>query len=290
MKKIFTFIAALAVAASVNAQQLYLIGDAPLGDGWKTEAPIPMNLAADGYTNSISVELTGGKWFAICTAPTATANDWDTMNGELRWAPSSNPSAPTKEQTNLASGEYQLYNGFEGTMYIGKGEWTLTVDARTMKLTVTSSQVGPIVDTYVVAGSSAELFGNTWAGEDDNNAMVKQADGTYKKTYDGVTLTAGDIMFKIVLNGGTWIPDGQGNDNVLNIPEDGTYNVVFTYDPAGDPSKEGLTTTAEATNTTGINEVKAAQTVPTVFYNLKGQRVNANTKGILIANGKKFIR
>lgn len=30
MKKIFTFIAALAVAASVNAQQLYINGDAPV--------------------------------------------------------------------------------------------------------------------------------------------------------------------------------------------------------------------------------------------------------------------
>ena len=47
---------------------------------------------------------------------------------------------------------------------------------------------------------------------------------------------------------------------------------------------------AVATSATGITEVKAAQTVPTVFYNLKGQRVNADTKGILIANGKKFIR
>ena len=53
---------------------------------------------------------------------------------------------------------------------------------------------------------------------------------------------------------------------------------------------EGLTTTGEATSTTGISLVKVSDSVPTVFYNLKGQRVNADTKGILIANGKKFIR
>lgn len=290
MKKIFTLFAAVAAFASVNAQQLYLIGDAPLANGWNTEAPVAMDLASDGYTNTKTVEITSGKWFAVCTGATETAGDWTKMNGELRWAPSSTPEAPVKEQTNLASGEYQLYNGFEGTMYIGKGEWTLTIDARTMKLTVKSSNDGPTEDAYVVAGSSAELFGNTWAGEDDANKMEKQSDGSYKKTYDGVSLTAGDIMYKIVFNGGTWIPDGTNNDNVLNIPEDGTYNVVFTYDPAGDPDKQGLTTTGEATSVTGISVTKVAQSVPTVYYNIAGQRVNANTKGILIANGKKFIR
>lgn len=206
------------------------------------------------------------------------------MNSGLRYAITQN-----KNVSITQSGNYQLITVSEGNFNLSPGEWTITVNASTMAATFTKK--GSVETFYHVTGGSAELFGATWGDAlTDANKMVKQADGTYKKTYDGVTLTAGDIMFKIVLNGGTWIPDGQGNDNVLNIPEDGTYNVVFTYDPAGDPSKEGLTTTAEATNTTGITEVKAAQSVPTVYYNLKGQRVNANTKGVLIANGKKFIR
>ena len=249
----------------------------------------PMTLAGDGYTNTVEVELTTGKYFAVCTK--AEASSWDEMNKtDIRWAPSSNPSAPTQEQTNLTAGEYQLYTGFEGTMYIPKGEWKITVDARTMKMKVESSSDTPTEDEYVIAGSSSELFGNTWSGDDSNNKMTKLADGSYEKVYSGVTLTMGDIAYKVVLNGGTWIPNGTGNDNILNIPEDGTYNVVFTYNPAGDPDLEGLTTTGEATSTTGISLVKVSDSVPTVYYNLKGQRVNADTKGILIANGKKFIR
>lgn len=249
----------------------------------------PMTLAGDGYTNTVEVELTTGKYFAVCTK--AEASSWDEMNKtDIRWAPSSNPSAPTQEQTNLTAGEYQLYTGFEGTMYIPKGEWKITVDARTMKMKVESSSDTPTEDEYVIAGSSSELFGNTWSGDDSNNKMTKLADGSYEKVYSGVTLTMGDIAYKVVLNGGTWIPDGQGNDLILAITEDGTYDVKFTYNPANDPNKEALTLDAVATSATGITEVKAAQTVPTVFYNLKGQRVNADTKGILIANGKKFIR
>ena len=75
MKKIFTLIATLAVAASVNAQQLYINGDAPVGNGWDISGLKPMTLAGDGYTNTIEVELTSGKYFAVCTK--AEASSWD---------------------------------------------------------------------------------------------------------------------------------------------------------------------------------------------------------------------
>ncbi|MFW5611373.1 MAG: nuclease, partial [Prevotella pectinovora] len=41
----------------------------------------------------------------------------------------------------------------------------------------------------------------------------------------------------------------------------------------------------------GINEINADKfDVNAPVYNLAGQRVNANAKGILIQNGKKFIK
>lgn len=46
-----------------------------------------------------------------------------------------------------------------------------------------------------------------------------------------------------------------------------------------------------STDVSGINEIKADKfEVNAPVYNLAGQRVNANAKGILIQNGKKFIK
>lgn len=173
-------------------------------------------------------------------------------------------------------------------MFLSIGKWTITVDARTMKMTVTSDKDTPTEDMFVVAGNSAELFGSEWNGEDNNNKMEKQTDGSYKKVYSNVNLSAGDIEYKIVKNGGTWIPDGMGNNNILSIPADDTYNVTFTIVPAEILDESVIT--GEATSTTGINSIEANKKVPTLFYNIAGQRVNADTKGVLITKGKKFMK
>lgn len=42
--------------------------------------------------------------------------------------------------------------------------------------------------------------------------------------------------------------------------------------------------------TTGISEINTSTTHSNVIFNLAGQRVNANAKGIVIMNGKKFVK
>ena len=41
---------------------------------------------------------------------------------------------------------------------------------------------------------------------------------------------------------------------------------------------------------TGINAIEADKTVNTPAYNVAGQRVSDNAKGLVIKNGKKVIR
>ena len=143
----------------------------------------------------------------------------------------------------------------------------------------------PAEASYYIAGSAEILDGNAWAVVNENK-MIKQDDGSYKLEKKGKELLAGtDYKFKLVKDGSEWIPNGTDNDAVLTVETDGVYDIVYTMT---EPVEGGYS--AVATASTGITEVKAAQTVPTVFYNLKGQRVNADTKGILIANGKKFVR
>jgi hypothetical protein len=44
-----------------------------------------------------------------------------------------------------------------------------------------------------------------------------------------------------------------------------------------------------AETTTGIKAVKVAEPENAPLYNLKGQRVNSDYKGLVIKNGKKYV-
>ena len=46
----------------------------------------------------------------------------------------------------------------------------------------------------------------------------------------------------------------------------------------------------EKSSTTGIDTIKATQNENAPIYNLAGQRVGKNYKGVVIQNGKKFIK
>jgi len=76
--------------------------------------------------------------------------------------------------------------------------------------------------------------------------------------------------------------DGGSANQVFSVDEDGTYDVTFVFLL----ETKSLSATGE---TTGINmvSVKAAKSAP--LYNLQGQRVDANYRGIAIQNGRKMI-
>ena len=99
---------------------------------------------------------------------------------------------------------------------------------------------GAVIEAkYVIAGSSEALFGTAWDGAAEANVMTKNDDGTYTKTYTDVTLPAGTIEWKVVLNESTWIPDGTDNNLTVYVPSDGNYDVIFNYDPStGTPSSK----------------------------------------------------
>ena len=99
-----------------------------------------------------------------------------------------------------------------------------------MVLALGYSQKAMAEDTYVVAGV-ATLMGSNWDGNDTNNQMTLQDDGTYKLVKENIVLNGGSYGYKVVKNGSQWIPDGMGNDKMVQITEDGTYDVTFTFTP-----------------------------------------------------------
>ena len=78
-------------------------------------------------------------------------------------------------------------------------------------------------------GVSDNLFGNSW--DQTSNDMTLQSDGTFKWSKKNVVLNQGNMTYKIVANHnwdqGSW----PSSNATLNIPADGTYNCVFTFDP-----------------------------------------------------------
>ena len=94
-----------------------------------------------------------------------------------------------------------------------------------------TTEPAPVVDddTYVVAGDNAEIFGTSWDAGNTGNAMTKNDDGTYSKSYNAEK--AYDVtQLKVVKNGAEWIGDPNGNNVAFAITAPGTFTV--TYDPA----------------------------------------------------------
>jgi alpha-amylase len=85
---------------------------------------------------------------------------------------------------------------------------------------------------FIVAGSLESLFGATWDGTNEANKLEKGDDGVYSKTYKDVTLPAGNIEWKVVQNGTTWIPEGENNNLIVTVGEEGVYDLTFSYNPA----------------------------------------------------------
>ena len=214
-KRLFTLLLLLCpmlIAGMANAgQQLYLIGDAPFGNGWVTSNVKAMTLESDGVTNTFTGTSSGNEYFAICTGP---ADDWNTMNGQLRYGWTG----------EIQDGEtYTLTKG-EKTMHITEpGEWKITVNSETMEMKV--EKLAAAADTWSIIGG---IFDTNWNTDWD---MTLGADGKYTLTVTDKTMMAGTYEYKARKNHvwATTIPSGTDNAS-LTISEDGIYNVVFTLD------------------------------------------------------------
>ena len=108
--------------------------------------------------------------------------------------------------------------------------------------------VDPDAKTWTVAGSSIPLFGSSWDPANASNDMKKQADGTFKLEKLAVELGKGTIQYKVAANH-DWGEAYPSSNASLPIPEDGTYDVTFTFNP----STHAVGATAEKTGTAVID-------------------------------------
>jgi len=142
---------------------------------------------------------------------------------------------------------------------------------------------------------------NGWGLPDGSELTVVEAGKVYSFTATAEAIGVAEWEFKFRPNE-LWVgyddveydpsaPEWLGNKGgnfFINFTESNIQAVAFTLTWGGGKSaSKNWTLKAEATS--GIQNVKLNNTNANVIFNLKGQRVNANYRGIAIKNGHKMI-
>lgn len=231
-------------------------------------------------------KIAGGSEVTATTTYTATATDVAQGYVEIICSTSGylysitvtqySASVGTKSERNYASyvtPEKLNFSSADGiTAYIATGlnggndavvlSSVDVVPAGTPIIVKTDTQ-GATVDVPVTSADASDVSGNKLV-EGDGSAWNAVAGTTYyylasDKFHEATSgnLKAGKAYLAIVSGGGAH-----------------ELNIVFD----------------DASGTTGIAELQNSKTAAQgTYYNLNGQRVNANHKGIVIVNGKKFM-
>ena len=228
MRKITLFLAALLISMTAfavaipNGTQLYLKPGSPWTKGDERFAAyffepstgsVSLGTPATPATVWVDMTIMEDDATYVVTAPTGkyqkvifcrmngaqSANNWDN-----RW-----------EQT-------------DNLVYDGTNPCYTITSSSNGKATGSWGAYVPTPTTWTVAGSSAELFGTAWCTDCTANDLTAGTDGVWTKVYDDVTLSAGEIQYKVLKNHG-WTTSFPGSNANLTIAEAGKYDVTFTF-------------------------------------------------------------
>ena len=282
---------------STAPAKFYLIGSM---NGWDRTALTEMTFNETTQAYEYEYAPTEKVWFAFAdkqmTAEEATADpEWADFNANHRYAiGAGDVNAPLNEAIALQKGD--------GTLVLEAGSYKISVAKDLSTVTITGEAPE---HTYTVAGSfyyadgSVAIFGTEWDVANTANDMEKQLDGTYKKVYTIDFPFAGNIQFKVAENHAWDVsygwdvtaenPDGNAFYAVAS-PANGA-TVTITFDPNGATAADKVKIEVTGIPTVGINGIvtdDADDNAP--IYNLAGQKVDKNYKGVVIKNGKKIYQ
>jgi hypothetical protein len=139
------------------------------------------------------------------------------------------------------------------------------------------------VSTWTVAGEAA-ICGVEWDPTNTANDMTPDNDNNFKLVRSGVEITeAKTYLYKIVADH-SWDNEAYPSNNAeLTIDAVGSYDITFTF------NSETKEVGATATVSTGIKTVSLKSAKTAAIYNLQGQRIDQNYRGIAIMDGKKVV-
>ena len=282
---------------STAPAKFYLIGSM---NGWDRTALTEMTFNETTQAYEYEYAPTEKVWFAFAdkqlTAEEATADpEWADFNANHRYAIGAG-------DVNATLNEAIALQKVNGTLVLEAGSYKISVAKDLSTVTITGEAPET---TYTVAGSfyyadgSVAIFGTEWDVANTANDMEKQLDGTYKKVYTIDFPFAGNIQFKVAENHAWDVsygwdvtaenPDGNAFYNVAS-PANGA-TVTITFDPNGATAADKVKIEVTGIPTVGINGIvtdDADDNAP--IYNLAGQKVDKNYKGVVIKNGKKIYQ
>ncbi len=232
MKKFFTLIAAVAMAASMNAQGTYAVQE---GDNVK---------AGDKITSVENITLTymekDGTAFAVGKATT-------------NWADADFGAYVCGKNNG------KLVSGAEPTGCVYKFE---TVKAGSVTVGV---QLGGNKGFHILDADFAEVAPASY-----NLPAAKDGDSQ---------------KFEQNEKGENIIADKSNGTVTFSVAEGGTYYVLAAGTKMGFYGFK-----YEAGTSTGISSIEAAAKNDGKTYNMAGQQVSGSFKGLVIKNGKKFVK
>ena len=227
---------------------------------------------AGEVTHTYSIAGSPASVFGASWAETSTETDM-TLNNGLYWWKASGVELPAKSKIEFKvvvdhswGQSYPSNNFVKNIEEAGTYDITITFNASTKEVNCDAEKKGEsdVESVFVVAGNNENLFGTTWDGSAEANKMTKDASGIWTKEYKDVNLTAGQIEWKVVQNGSSWIPDGEGNNLIVYVPEDDTYDLIFTYNEKDTPASKLMKDGVE------------------VIYTPKGEGWPANYGGVML--------
>lgn len=215
----------------------------------------------------------------------------------------------------------EYYTATEGMIRFGfpeftaQGTYTLTIPANTYKA-VDGSGNKEYKSNWVVKAPTAFDITSVTNRDFPSGSTVKKLDMYFNvcadkslKECDGSKITVSRGNTKLTLIGNwyfnsngscdiavmDWAKDIDGDRSIGETTSKGIYTVRFAKgafrNSSNEVSNEFMATWEVDPNkeeTVGINLVSSSA-ASTPAYNLAGQRVNDNTKGIVVKNGKKIV-
>lgn len=186
------------------------------------------------------------------------------------------------------SDNYEIYVSEPGLYTV-----EITINANEQTIAVSTTKTGDhsfAEKTWTICGK-AELCGSEWDPADTTNDMIKTNEGEFTLVRRNVALIKDtEYEFKVAANH-TWA-ESYGNDmggnQVFKLDEgleDGNYDVTFYFLVEA----KTLWAEAEVADPADVTTMKADKANKFVIYNLQGQRVANNYRGIAIHNGKKVV-
>lgn len=212
-------------------------------------------------------------------------NDW-----EQDWGFPDNPNSGNAEYNVTEAGTYDVTFYFNPDALLQNNYHVSCV--MTKHTEPAPDPVYTVVGEYYYGeGTRFDFFGEADWTIYEANAMTKGEDGIWTLKMEK-ELPAGTLNYKVVK--GDWEQDwgfpgnGEYGNADYNVLEAGKYDITFYFNPT-ELLLNNYHVDCNMTVSAGISGITIDKQQTGAVYNLNGQRVAADYKGLVIVNGRKIV-